>query len=137
MSRRTLRRRRSARAGAARLGAGPLALVGAMAVSGVIHLARPAVFERAVPRAMPGSVRGWVLVSGVAELACAATTLWPPTRAAGGLASAALMAGVFPANVQMALDARRPRTRAITLLRLPLQIPLVLWGLQAARSTPR
>lgn len=137
MSRRALRRRRSARAGAARLGAGPLALVGAMAVSGAIHLARPAVFERAVPRAMPGSVRGWVLVSGVAELACAATTLWPPTRAAGGLASAALMAGVFPANVQMALDARRPRTRAITLLRLPLQIPLVLWGLQAARSTPR
>ena len=119
------------------LGAGPLALVGAMAVTGAIHLARPAVFERAVPRAMPGSVRGWVLVSGVAELACAATTLWPPTRAAGGLASAALMAGVFSANVQIALDARRPRTRAITLLRLPLQIPLVLWGLQAARSTPR
>ncbi|MCJ1686428.1 hypothetical protein [Rathayibacter sp. VKM Ac-2927] len=119
------------------LGAGPLALVGAMAVSGVIHLVRPAVFERAVPRAMPGSARGWVLVSGVAELACAATTLWPPTRAVGGLASAALMAGVFPANVQMTLDARRPRTRAITLLRLPLQIPLVLWGLQAARSTPR
>ncbi|NRG40593.1 hypothetical protein HRK28_06625 [Rathayibacter sp. VKM Ac-2835] len=108
-----------------------------MAVSGAIHLARPAVFERAVPRAMPGSARTWVLVSGVAELACAAATLHPRTRAAGGAASAALMAGVFPANVQMALDARRPRTRAITLLRLPLQIPLVLWGLQAARSTPR
>jgi uncharacterized membrane protein len=129
--------RRSRRRSGIALGAGPLALVGAMAVSGVIHLARPAVFERAVPRAMPGPVRGWVLVSGVAELACAAATLWPPTRAAGGVASAALMAGVFPANVQMALDARRPRTRAITLLRLPLQIPLVLWGLQAARSTPR
>lgn len=129
-----MNRRRTARtARTGPLGAGPLVLVGAMAVSGVIHLVRPAFFERAVPRAMPGSARGWVLVSGVAELACAAATLLPSTRRAGGLASAALMAGVFPANVQMALDARRPRTRAITLLRLPLQIPLVLWGLRAAR----
>ncbi|WP_208544585.1 MauE/DoxX family redox-associated membrane protein [Rathayibacter sp. VKM Ac-2759] len=119
------------------LGTGPLVLASAMAVSGVVHLVHPSTFDAVVPRGMPGSARGWVLASGAAELACAAAMLWPPTRAAGGLASAALMAAVFPGNVQMARDARRPRTRAITLLRLPLQIPLVLWGLRAARSTGR
>ncbi|PPF26242.1 hypothetical protein C5C18_10960 [Rathayibacter tritici] len=117
-----------------RLGAGPRVLVAAMAVSGVVHLVHPRTFDAVVPRGIPGSARGWVLVSGVAELACAAATLHPRTRGLGGVASAALMAAVFPGNVQMALDARRPRTRAITLLRLPLQVPLVLWGLQAARS---
>ncbi|WP_211315593.1 DoxX family protein [Rathayibacter caricis] len=119
------------------LGAGPRILVGAMAVSGVVHLVHPRTFDAVVPRGMPGSARGWVLVSGVAELACAVATAWPPTRAIGGIASAVLMAAVFPGNVQMARDARRPRTRAITLLRLPLQVPLVLWGLQAARSRRR
>ena len=119
------------------LAAGPRILVGAMAVSGVLHLVHPRTFDAVVPRGMPGSARGWVLVSGVAELACAAATAWPPTRAIGGIASAVLMAAVFPGNVQMARDARRPRTRAITLLRLPLQVPLVLWGLQAARSRGR
>ncbi|QHC57100.1 hypothetical protein GSU10_13295 [Rathayibacter tanaceti] len=105
-----------------------------MAVSGVVHLVRPRVFDTVVPRGMPGSARGWVLVSGAAELACAAATVHPSTRAIGGVASAALMAAVFPGNVQMARDARRPRSRVITLLRLPLQIPLVLWGLEAART---
>ena len=119
---------------AARLGAGPRVLASALAVSGVVHLAHPRTFDAVVPRGMPGSARAWVLVSGVAELACAAAMLRPSTRRIGGLASAALMAAVFPGNVQMARDARRPRTRAITLLRLPLQIPLVLWGLEAARS---
>lgn len=117
-----------------RLGTGPLVLVSAMAISGVVHLVHPQTFDAVVPRSMPGSARGWVLASGAAELACAAATLLPRTRAVGGLASSALMAAVFPGNVQMARDARHPRTRAITLLRLPLQIPLVLWGLQAARS---
>lgn len=117
-----------------RLGTGPLVLVSAMAVSGVVHLVRPRVFDAVVPRGLPGSARGWVLVSGVAELACAAATVWPPTRAVGGLASAALMVAVFPGNVQMARDARGPRARVITLLRLPLQVPLVQWGLHAARA---
>jgi uncharacterized membrane protein len=129
--------RRRATATAPALGAGPRVLASAMAVSGVVHLVHPQTFDAVVPRGMPGSARGWVLVSGVAEIACSAAMLWPPARRIGGLASAALMAAVFPGNVQMARDARRPRSRAITLLRLPLQVPLVLWGLEAARSRGR
>jgi len=51
---------------------------------------------------------------------------------------------VFPANVQMALDAGTEhqaapdmpvgRFRAIALARLPLQLPLVGWAVRVARS---
>ncbi|NQX25938.1 DoxX family protein [Microbacteriaceae bacterium VKM Ac-2854] len=105
-------------------------LTGILATSGTIHLARPRVFDRVVPRWIPGSARAWVYVSGVAELACAAALAHPRTRAVGGLATAALMVAVFPGNVQMAQDARTPRARAVTLLRLPLQLPLILWALR-------
>jgi uncharacterized membrane protein len=48
---------------------------------------------------------------------------------------------VFPANVQMALDAqRRPRAtayRAATWLRLPVQLPLVLGARAVAHDASR
>lgn len=105
-------------------------LTGILASSGTLHLTRPRIFDRVVPRWVPGSARGWVYVSGVAELACAAALAHPRTRAVGGLATAALMLAVFPGNVQMFQDARSPRARAITLARLPLQLPLILWALR-------
>jgi len=75
--------------------------------------------------------------SGVAEIACAVALLVPRTRRAGALASAALFVGVFPGNVTMATRALRStrasgRTKAITLARLPLQVPLVAWALDVA-----
>jgi uncharacterized membrane protein len=50
--------------------------------------------------------------------------------------SAALLTAVFPANVTMALQGRRraPLYRALTWLRLPLQVPLVTWAWQAGRQ---
>jgi uncharacterized membrane protein len=117
------------------------ALAGLLAVSGVLHLVRPQVFESIVPRRLPAR-RELVHVSGVAELACAAGLLHPRTRAVAGWASAALLVAVYPANVQMAVTAlRSPRTstayRAATLVRLPLQLPLVLWALSARRRAGR
>jgi len=104
--------------------------------SGTIHLVRPEVFEPLVPRWLPGR-RQIVLGSGVAELVCAAGLLFPRTRPLAGWASAALLVGVFPGNVQMALDARHRRSTARqvgTLARLPLQVPLVRAALRAARE---
>lgn len=108
-------------------------------VSGVIHLVRPEVFERIVPRFLPRH-RELVLASGVAELACAAAVVSPRTRRIGGYASAALLAAVFPANVQMAADvvgSRRASTafKAGSLARLPLQWPLIRAALNLARSS--
>jgi len=119
------------------------ALAGLFAVSGVLHLVRPQVFEPIVPRRLPAR-RELVLLSGVAELACAAALLHPRTRAVAGWASAALLVAVYPANVQMALDAHRDagrtggRTRLlVALARLPLQAPLVRTALKATRTASR
>lgn len=117
-----------------------LALVAVpFAISGVIHLVRPQVFEPIVPRFLPRK-RELVVVSGVAELACAAAVLHPATRRVGGLASAGLLAAVFPANVQMAVDAvgsERTATwfKAGTVARLPLQWPLIRAALRTAGRT--
>jgi uncharacterized membrane protein len=112
-----------------------LALAAILAASGTLHFARPRPFDGIVPRSLPGSPRAWTHASGAAELAVAAALAHPRTRRLGGLAAAGLFAAVFPANVKMALDWRTvsPTHRAIAYGRLPLQIPLVLWGLKIAR----
>lgn len=118
-------------------------LVGAYGVSGVIHLVKPQVFEGIVPKRLPRR-RELVYASGVAELACAAGMLTPRTRGIAGAASAALLVAVWPANVEMALQAhsrtrRRGSTpqrevqRALAVARLPLQWPLIRSSLALAR----
>lgn len=116
-----------------------LSLAGLLAASGVLHFVAPKPYDALVPRSLPGSPRTWTLLSGAAELAVAAAVANPGTRRLGGLAAAGLFAAVFPANVQMAVDWRHasPARRAIAYGRLPLQIPLVLWGLRVARNGAR
>ncbi|GAA1765495.1 hypothetical protein [Kocuria aegyptia] len=108
----------------------------ALCGTGVLHLARPAAFEGLIPRSLPGSPRSWALGSGVAELGVGAMLLHPGTRRAGGRAAAALFVGVWPGNVTMAWRARRgsPLRRAVTLVRLPLQVPLITGALRIARA---
>jgi len=111
-------------------------VLGAFTVSGIVHLVKPQVFEPLMPRRLPAH-RELILASGVAELACAAGLVLPRTRRWAGYASAALLVGVFPGNVKMALDAQRrgkPRHRAIAYGRLPLQVPLIRGALRAARQ---
>lgn len=122
--------------------AGEKLLTGAFLISGAVHLLRPQVFEPIVPRVLPGR-RALVLGSGVAELVCAAGLLHPRSRGSAGLASAALLVAVLPANVQMAVSyaGRARHTRrpahvvgfAGALLRVPLQWPLIRIALGAAR----
>jgi uncharacterized membrane protein len=110
-----------------------LGLAALLATTGTIHLVDPHRFDPAVPTWLPGSRLGWELVSGVAELGCAALLAVPRTRRRGGWATAALFVAVFPGNLDMARRARSPRGRAVTLLRLPLQVPLVVWAVRVAR----
>ncbi|MET9927362.1 MULTISPECIES: hypothetical protein [unclassified Streptomyces] len=114
----------------------PLLLAGLMAGAGVLHFAVPKVFDATVPRILPGSPRTWTYASGVVELALAAGLAHPRTRGAAARATAGFFVGVFPANVQMAVDWRdRPRPqRAAALARLPVQLPLVLWARSVARG---
>jgi uncharacterized membrane protein len=114
----------------------PLLLAGLLAAAGVAHFAAPRQFDATIPRMLPGSPRAWTYGSGVAELALAAGIAVPRTRAVAAKAAAAFFVGVFPANVQMAVDWRHrpaPQRRA-ALARLPLQVPLVLWARGVARN---
>jgi len=112
------------------------ALAGVLATGAVLHVARPQPFDSLIPRSLPGSPRFWTYLSGAAELTVAAAIAHPRTRRLGGLAAAGLFVAVFPANVKMAADWQRisPARAAIAYGRLPLQIPLVLWGLRVARG---
>jgi uncharacterized membrane protein len=117
-------------------------LAAMMIGSAVLHMVVPQVYESVVPPRFRDP-RRVVHVSGLAELACGVLLLVPRTRRVGGLATAGLLVGVFPANVQMALDAGTERQairkmpagayRAVALARLPLQVPLVLRALKVAR----
>lgn len=111
-------------------------LAGAFLASGTLHIVKPRVFEPLMPDFVPAH-RDVIIGSGVAEIACALGMLLPPTRRVAGLASAALLVGVFPGNVKMADDARRggnPKLQAAAYGRLPLQIPMIRAALKASRS---
>jgi uncharacterized membrane protein len=119
----------------------PLVLAAVFAGSGVVHLVRPRSFAAIMPRAIPEAHHTTLIyVSGLAELACAAGL----TRRArwSAAASAGVLAAVFPANVQMALDAGTGRnhgladSRVVAWGRLPLQLVLA-WAALQARPAPR
>jgi uncharacterized membrane protein len=115
-----------------------VALAGLLAGAGVLHLVRPAFYAPIVPPLL-GDPYSWVYASGVAELACALALLPRRTRPAAAWASAALFVVVFPANIQMAIDARDGSVTAqsIAYARLPLQLPLICWAVTVARAAAK
>jgi uncharacterized membrane protein len=101
-----------------------------MVAVGLLHFVMPRPFERIVPRWFPWR-RQAVVWSGVAEVASGLLLAVPRTRRVGGALAAATIVAVYPANVQMAIDATRGRPQVAVpawaaWLRLPLQVPMVL-----------
>ncbi|MFI5777704.1 hypothetical protein [Nocardia sp. NPDC051570] len=110
--------------------------------SGALHFASPALYDATVPRALPGRARTYTYASGVIELGVGAALTIPRTRRLGGRLAALLFIAVFPANVQMAVDwSRNPKLslpmKIGSVLRLPLQIPLVTQSLRVSREAAR
>ena len=110
----------------------------AMMLVGVLHFLRPIDFVRIVPSWLPAPL--WlVYISGVAEVAGGVGLLLPRYRRTAGWGLIALYIAVFPANVQMALDAGTGRntgpsdSRAVAWGRLPLQLVMAWAALQARR----
>ena len=104
-----------------------------LVTTGSLHFLDAPAFESIVPQFLgwPGF---WVAASGVAELLCAVLLLVRATRQVAGLACAALFVVVYPANIAAAVDALHgDGSVLIDWLRLPLQIPLILWALYIAR----
>jgi uncharacterized membrane protein len=111
-------------------------LAAGFAGSGTVHLVKPEVYLPLMPSWVPAH-REVILASGVAELALAVGLVLPPTRRVAGWASVALLLGVWPGNLQMALDSRRSKSTAFKVAawgRLPLQVPMIRAAVAVARS---
>ena len=110
-------------------------LGGLLLAAGTIHFVCPQVFDDLVPEALPGAARVWNLSAGAAEIGLGAGLLQPRTRRTSAGLAALLLIVVFPGNVKMALDARGGSgvRQALADVRLPLQVPLVIWALRVRR----
>jgi uncharacterized membrane protein len=120
--------------------------------AGTMHFVRPDFFESIVPDWFP-SKRLANYASGAAEIALGLGLLPPQTRGRSALGLAALTIAVFPANVDMAINdvevkpvaGRMTRSagtaagigRVVNWLRLPMQLPLVVWMAREALAAPR
>lgn len=97
--------------------------------AGVMHFVRPDWYEAIMPDWLPAH-RELVHASGAAEIAGGLAVLNPSTRRIGSAWSIATLLAVFPANVNMALNAEDFDDVPEPLLwaRLPLQAALVAWA---------
>jgi uncharacterized membrane protein len=114
----------------------PNVLAAMFVASGAVHLVRPRAFTAIMPRALPEQHhKNLIYLSGLIEIVCAVGLFRRERWAAP--ASVAILGAVFPANLQMALDAgsgRNPGVSDKPLLawgRLPLQLPMVWAALQS------
>lgn len=113
-----------------------LVLIAALfVVAGALHLVKPAMYVSIMPPWLPAPAT-LVLVSGVCEMLGGIGVLVPATRVAAGWGLIALLVAVFPANVQMSIDAHARHAsraaQAVLALRLPLQAVLIWWVWRAA-----
>jgi uncharacterized membrane protein len=109
-------------------------------LAGALHFVNPDAYVKIVPRFLPAR-RMLVYASGVAEIAGGAGLMHRRTRGAAGWWLIATLAGVFPANVNMALHPDRfgattPGRKRLLTARLPLQLLLVAWVRRAAGDVP-
>jgi uncharacterized membrane protein len=99
-----------------------------------MHFVLPDVMAAQIPPFLPFK-RQLVYITGVAEVACAAGLRERAPWAAK--AAAVTLAAIWPANVQMALDAGSGKNHGVmdnTKLmwaRVPLQVPMIWAALQA------
>ncbi|MEO7458252.1 MAG: hypothetical protein ABIY52_18480 [Gemmatimonadaceae bacterium] len=97
--------------------------------SAVGHFVFPRAFMSIMPSWLP-SHRMLVYVSGAFEALGGIGILLPATRAAAGWGLIALLVAVFPANIQMLLNAHSAHAsrayQSALVARLPLQ-PLLIW----------
>lgn len=104
-------------------------------IAGVMHFVAPTYYVRIIPSWMPAPM-ALVLISGVAEIAGGVGVLIPATRVAAGWGLVALLIAVFPANIQMLLDAFTHESSLFwkigTIARLPFQPLMIWWVVRAA-----
>jgi uncharacterized membrane protein len=105
--------------------------------AGAMHFVIPKVYKRIVPPYLPAP-EALVYASGVAEIAGGVGLMIPATRQRAGWWLLATLAGVFPANLHMALHPEQfpdvPGGEKAFKARLPFQLVFAGWVLAAMRE---
>ncbi len=116
-----------------------IVLAALFVAAGTLHFIIPDQYAAVMPPWLPMH-RALVFISGVAEIAGGIGLLVPRTRRAAGIGLILLLIAVWPANLQMLLNARAAGAstvvQALFLLRLPLQFVLIYWVWRASRGEP-
>lgn len=119
---------------------GRLLLAAVFVSSGILHFAVPNLYVRIVPPLFAHQT-ALVLISGAAEILGGIGLLHPSTRRLSGYGLALLLVAVFPANIYMVVahvpDSGIMGQRWLQWLRLPLQLPLIVWALHYAKPASR
>jgi len=114
-------------------------LAAVFTIAGVLHYAFPGAYARIMPPWLPHP-RALVLLSGAFQIAGGLGVLHPRTRRAAGWGLILLLLAVWPANVQMLLNARASGApagaQALLLLRIPLQLLLIWWVWRSCVRSP-
>lgn len=97
-------------------------------IAGALHFILTTVYMKIMPPYLP-QPRLLVQISGALEMIGGLGLLQPATQRYGAWLLIAVLIGVMPANVQMALHPERWRSIPQWMLwaRLPLQLPLIWW----------
>jgi|SRR5215208_1273993 len=97
--------------------------------AGLNHFRIPRAYQAIMPRSMEIWKHEAVVISGVAEIAGGVGVLPAATRRPARWGLLALLAAIYPANVQMALNPERyPKIPPAALwARLPLQFACAWW----------
>ena len=110
---------------------------GGLIFMAILHVLVPKQFIRIIPKQL-GAPRFWNLAAGAAEATAGALLLSndPQKQRVGGAVATATFVAVYPANIQMALDAGKPTNpKAIAAwLRLPMQFPMIASGIRLAKG---
>ncbi|MEO8453451.1 MAG: DoxX family protein, partial [Gemmatimonadota bacterium] len=103
-------------------------------VAGVAHFKRPDFYTQMMPPWLPAHA-ALVEISGVAEILGGIGLVVPKLRRAAGIGLIVLLVVIFPANIQMLLNARaRAEPELLLWLRLPLQ-PVLIWWVWVVSGT--
>lgn len=105
---------------------------------GALHFVAPEPFVRIVPGYMPAP-RLLVSLSGLFEILGGIGLLVAKLRQVASIGVVLLFIAVFPANVNMAMNASWDRSwlgALLLWLRIPLQAVLIAWALWVGRPSP-